>query len=1172
MLCVGGWVGPVAGVAEATTTPSVDVLCHASGGGFCSTIASATNADTFEVWTDAQFNSASVDNFRRFRVIYLGDSFSGTAATAARNVYGAAVNGRAVLSGTHFEHAPGHAGATQALRGAVNWVLGDAGTGLVVSTQWMASGPSWIPTIAPFNGVTYAANGGGYDIVRVDDPGHLTMQGSTDASLSNFFNSAHSIFGTVGGFTTVASVCNRAGRYPGGDPAAACAAQGGTMRPNTLVLSVGVADQDGDGVADSADNCPTVANPTQVDTNGNGVGDACESAPTVVVSPKTATVPAGASVSFTATAADADDPVSSLTYEWRVNGIVQPTATTAAESFTITADSTVRVTVRDPGLLSGFDEAEVTVAVNQPPIASGDSYSTDEDVVLTVAAPGVLGNDTDADADPLTATVVTPPTSGTLALSADGSFTYTPNADFNGADSFTYKANDASTDSNTATVSLSVGALNDAPVATGDSYTTTEDVALAIPDPGVLGNDADADGDALTATLVSGPSNGTLTLDADGSFGYTPNVDFDRTDSFTYRASDGTAHSDPVTVTITVTPVQDAPVAADDSYTTDEDAPRLVSAPGVLANDTDADGDPLTASLGSGPNNGSLALSTDGSFVYTPDENFNGNDSFAYLANDGVGGSNLATVSLTVLPVNDAPVAAPDSHTTDEDSPLSVPASGILGNDTDVDGDPLTVTLGSAPVNGALTLNPDGSFSYTPNPDFNGADSFTYTATDGTATSNTAIVTLTVTAVNDAPVAAAGGPYTIAEGGTVALTGSGTDVEGDPLSYSWDFDGDGVYDDATGTSPTFSASSLSGPSRTHIAVQVCDNHGACSTSASAVDITNVAPSVQFTGSASLAEAGAYTGSGTVSDPGPDTITGTVDYGDGTVAPLTIDADGAFVLTHVYADDNPTGTPSDGFTVTVTVSDGDGGSANASADTTVANVAPVAGTILHETAPVPLGTSTSIRMAFTDVGTQDTHTAVISWDDGTTTSGAISDHEVSASHTYAAPGIYTVSVAVTDDDSGTATSTTTGYIVVYSAAGGSVTGGGYILSPAGAYVADPAMSGKANFGFVSQYKKGATVPTGNTEFQFHAGGLNFSSTSYEWLVVAGTKAQYRGNGTINGAGDYGFLLTAIDGSPDRFRIKIHDRSTGSTVYDNQVNQPEDSDSTTAIGGGAIVVRK
>jgi PKD repeat protein len=188
--------------------------------------------------------------------------------------------------------------------------------------------------------------------------------------------------------------------------------------------------------------------------------------------------------------------------------------------------------------------------------------------------------------------------------------------------------------------------------------------------------------------------------------------------------------------------------------------------------------------------------------------------------------------------------------------------------------------------------------------------------------------------------------------------------------------------------------------------------------------------------------------------------------------------------------------------------------------------------------------------------------------------------ISQSHAYAAAGIYTITVTVTDKNGGIGSNTTTSFVVVYDPNGGFVTGGGWINSPVGAYVADGSLAGKATFGFVSKYKKGQSVPDGNTEFQFHAAGMNFASTAYEWLVLAGARAQYKGTGTINGAGNYGFMLTAIDGSvnggggTDRFRIKIWDNNNGGAiVYDNQISTTDDAGLTTVgtlLGGGSIQI--
>jgi len=190
---------------------------------------------------------------------------------------------------------------------------------------------------------------------------------------------------------------------------------------------------------------------------------------------------------------------------------------------------------------------------NDPPVANDETYTTNEDTPLTVAAPGVLGNDSDVDGNPLTAVLNTSPSNGNLTLNSNGSFSYTPNANFNGSDSFTYRANDGQANSNIATVMITVNPVNDPPTAVGDSYSTNQGTTLTVAVPGVLGNDSDVDGNPLTAGLISNVSNGTLNLAADGSFTYTPAPGFVGTDSFTYRANDGQADSNLARVTITVT-------------------------------------------------------------------------------------------------------------------------------------------------------------------------------------------------------------------------------------------------------------------------------------------------------------------------------------------------------------------------------------------------------------------------------------------------------------------------------------------------------------------------------------------------------------------------------------------------------------------------------------------
>jgi VCBS repeat-containing protein len=390
--------------------------------------------------------------------------------------------------------------------------------------------------------------------------------------------------------------------------------------------------------------------------------------------------------------------------------------------------------------------ATVTLSVqgaNVAPVAQNDSYSANKNGVLTVSAPGVLANDTDANGDALKAVLVTGPAHGSLILNADGSFTYTPTHNYTGPDSFTYRANDGLLSSNNvATVSLTVS--DRAPVAADDAYSTYENAPLTVAGPGVLANDTDPDGDPLTATITVNPTHGVVTLNADGSFTYTPAANFYGADQFSYVAKDG-VKSTPAVVTLTVNHVNQAPVAADDSYTVSKNNALTISGPGVLANDTDADNDPLTALLVSAPAHGTVTLNPDGSFTYTPAAGYTGSDSFTYKANDGQLDSNVAIVALTVQ--NDPPTAADDSYSTTQGSTLRVAAPGLLANDTDPNHDSLTVALVSGPAHGTLQLNPDGSFRYTPDFGFAGTDTFTYQASDGSAVSNLATVTITVPAI-----------------------------------------------------------------------------------------------------------------------------------------------------------------------------------------------------------------------------------------------------------------------------------------------------------------------------------------------------------------------------------------------------------------------------------------
>jgi Tol biopolymer transport system component len=232
--------------------------------------------------------------------------------------------------------------------------------------------------------------------------------------------------------------------------------------------------------------------------------------------------------------------------------------------------------------------------------------------------------------------------------------------------------------------------------------------------------------------------------------------------------------------------------------------------------------------------------------------------------------------------------------------------------------------------------------------------------------------------------------------------------------------------------------------------------------------------------------------------------------------------------------------------------------------------PVISNVVLTPNPAPVNTAVTLSASATDANLASVQYAIDSAAPVSVPPAAL----ISASiGTFTATGVFTICVSA-QDLAGNGSAVECALFPVYDPNGGFVTGGGWIDSPPGAYTADASLTGKATFGFVSKYQKGATVPSGNTQFQFRAAALSFKSTAYDWLVIAGAKAQYKGTGTINGAGSYTFLLTAVDGDQaggggvDRFRLKI----TGASglVYDNQAGASDTADFTTAIGGGSIVI--
>ncbi|MBI2384239.1 MAG: tandem-95 repeat protein, partial [Gammaproteobacteria bacterium] len=425
--------------------------------------------------------------------------------------------------------------------------------------------------------------------------------------------------------------------------------------------------------------------------------------------------------------------------------------------------ATITVTVSD-GAASASDTFVLTVQpVNDAPVAQAASVDASEDTALS----GQLAAG-DVDSASLSFVRVGDAAHGSVIVNDDGSFIYTPAVDFNGTDSFTFKASDGALESAPATVTVTVAAVNDAPVAQAASASGTEDSALS----GRLAA-GDVDSANLSFVRVDGPAHGAVTVAADGAFTYTPAANFAGSDSFTFKANDGTADSAPATISIAIAAVNDAPVAQAASLDAREDT----ALDGQLAA-SDVDSAELTYALAAAPANGSVTVDTDGGFRYTPAADFNGADSFTFKANDGQLDSNAATVTIAVAGANDAPVALPQSLTTDEDRA----AAGTLAA-TDADGDALTFAVVGQPGHGTVTVAADGAFTYTPAANFAGSDSFTFKANDGTADSAPATISIAIAAVNDAPVAADDNAEIDEDGSAqLAVLANDGDADGDALT------------------------------------------------------------------------------------------------------------------------------------------------------------------------------------------------------------------------------------------------------------------------------------------------------------------------------------------------------------------------------------------------------
>jgi hypothetical protein len=413
------------------------------------------------------------------------------------------------------------------------------------------------------------------------------------------------------------------------------------------------------------------------------------------------------------------------------------------------------------------------VGVNDIPVANNDSFTTQEDVAISST---VATNDSDADGDVLTYTVLVNPTSGTLVLNSNGSFTYTPGLDVNGVFTATYQVNDGNGGTDTAVMTFIVNGVNDALTALDDSFVMNEDVVLT---GTVATNDSDPDGDVLTYTIVVQPTQGTINMSTNGGFTYAPPANYFGTQIISVQVCDAPSSCEVTTLTITINAVNDAPVANNDSFSGNEDVTLTGN---VATNDSDIDNTNLTYTLQSVASNGTLTFNSNGTFTFLPVLNYFGSQTLNYQVCDAGGLCANASFTLQVNAVNDAPVAIDDILNIQEDNTGS---GSVAGNDTDVDNTNLTFTVVTGPSSGTFNMTTAGAFTYNPAANFFGTVTITYNVCDAGNLCDQGLLTINVTNVNDAPVAMSDN-YNVLEDGVLGgnVGTNDFDVETGVLTYS----------------------------------------------------------------------------------------------------------------------------------------------------------------------------------------------------------------------------------------------------------------------------------------------------------------------------------------------------------------------------------------------------
>ncbi|ELA8362196.1 TPA: tandem-95 repeat protein [Vibrio alginolyticus] len=440
----------------------------------------------------------------------------------------------------------------------------------------------------------------------------------------------------------------------------------------------------------------------------------------------------------------------------------------------------------------GTDTVSANIDVNVTPVddapVSGNlAYSVDEDGSIRLSQEQLLSQASDVEGDALTASNLSVDGNATVTQNDDGSFTITPDADFNGDIDISFDISDG-TNTVQATADLTVNPINDLPVPQDQQFSVEEDGTLQFTDADLLAGATDIEGDDLSVTGISYEgTDGVLTDNGDGTYSFAPNENFNGDVNFSFDVSDGT-DTVSANVDVSVTPVNDPPVAGSTSYTVHEDNSITISDAQLLANSSDLEGDVSIDSVSYSGSDGVLQINGDGTYTFSPNENFNGEVTLDVVVADEEGATDATTAGITVLEVNDPPVAGPTSYTIDEDSVLTFSESQVLLNASDVEGDVELVGISYDGPDGIFTVNDDGTCSFAPNENFNGQVQLDVTIRDEDGAEVDTVINVNVLPINDAPVSG-DLAYSVDEDGAITLSqeqllSQASDIEGDGLTAS----------------------------------------------------------------------------------------------------------------------------------------------------------------------------------------------------------------------------------------------------------------------------------------------------------------------------------------------------------------------------------------------------